>query len=357
MSLRIDTAEWISGALLIGDVGLGVLGSVISSSGDNGAGYAYNDLSLPADAGKEICGRITTWPSAGTLFAYEDTSFDFSGAPDGVYTFAYQLYVDGVATGDPATVTLQVGAVTHEAVGEIAANLASISGEAHVESGGAASVSSDSTAAYGVIAAVSADSSASYAVINPVSGDATTSYAVLNAVASDSSASYSVLTSASSDSTAAYQILSANTVASDSTASYAIFATVAADSTSSYAVLASASSDATASYGVLAAAGSDSAATYAVLATVSSDSTAAYAITVSPSADSTANYTIFATVAADSTASYSILYSGGEVTLSAETIADLSAAIANAIWAHPLAINAENYRAGMTLAQFLALKD
>ena len=129
-SLRVDTSEWISGALLIGDAGLGVLGSDIPSSGDNGAGYAYNDLSLPADADKEICGRITTWPSAGTLFAYEDTSFDFSGAPDGVYTFEYQLYVDGVAAGDPATVTLQVGAVTHAATGSLSAGSAQLVGDA-----------------------------------------------------------------------------------------------------------------------------------------------------------------------------------------------------------------------------------
>ena len=107
-SLRIDTTELISGALLIGETGLGVLGSAIPATGDNGAGYAYNDLSLPADNSKEICGRITTWPSAGTLFAYEDTSFDFT-APDGAYSFQYQLYVDGVATGSPTTVNLQVG--------------------------------------------------------------------------------------------------------------------------------------------------------------------------------------------------------------------------------------------------------
>lgn len=121
MSLRIDTSEWISGSLIIGETGLGVLGSVIPSTGDNGAGYAYNDLSLPADAGKEICGRITTWPSAGTLFAYEDTSFEFSGAPDGAYSFAYQLYVDGVATGSPQTVTLTVGVVNGASVGTPAA--------------------------------------------------------------------------------------------------------------------------------------------------------------------------------------------------------------------------------------------
>lgn len=111
MSLRISTTEPIAGSLLIGDTGHGVLGSQIASSGTNGPGYVYNDLSLPADANKEICGRITTWPSAGTLVAYEDTSFVFSGAPDGTYSFQYQLYIDGVATGSPATVSLQVGAV------------------------------------------------------------------------------------------------------------------------------------------------------------------------------------------------------------------------------------------------------
>jgi hypothetical protein len=110
MSLRVDSSPWISGALLVGDAGLGVLGSEVPASGENGAGYLYNDLSLPADADKEVCGRITTWPSAGTLYAYEDSSFTFTGAPDGSYSFAYQLYVDGVATGSPTTATLEVGA-------------------------------------------------------------------------------------------------------------------------------------------------------------------------------------------------------------------------------------------------------
>lgn len=109
MSLRVDTSSWIGEALLVGDRGLGVLGSEVPSSGESGAGYLYNDLSLPVDADKEVCGRITTWPSAGALTAYEDSSFAFTGAPDGTYSFQYQLYVDGVATGSPTTVTLQVG--------------------------------------------------------------------------------------------------------------------------------------------------------------------------------------------------------------------------------------------------------
>ena len=112
MSQRFDAAL-ISGAHLYGGAGLGVLGSLIPSAGDNGAGYTYNDLSLPADNGKEICGRITTWPVSGTLAAYEDTSFEFT-APDGAHSFAYQLYVDGVATGSPETVSLYVGSLAVE---------------------------------------------------------------------------------------------------------------------------------------------------------------------------------------------------------------------------------------------------
>lgn len=88
----------------------GVLGSTIPSSGANGPGYTYNDLALPGDAGKDICGRITTWPATGTLFAYEDTSFDYTPAGDGAESFQYQLYVDGVAVGAPQTVTLTSGA-------------------------------------------------------------------------------------------------------------------------------------------------------------------------------------------------------------------------------------------------------
>jgi hypothetical protein len=109
MSHRYDSA-WISGAHLFGNAGLGVLAETIPDDGDDGASYLYNDLSLPADNGKEICGRITTWPGSGTLTAYEDGSFEFD-AVDGAHSFRYQLYVDGVATGSPATVDLLVGSV------------------------------------------------------------------------------------------------------------------------------------------------------------------------------------------------------------------------------------------------------
>ena len=99
MSLRIDTTELISGAYVIGETGLGVLGSAIPSTGEHGASFLYNDLTLPDDAGKEIRGLIVTPPSAGVFYAWEDGSFSLVGAPDGTYTFTYRLFVDGVDLG------------------------------------------------------------------------------------------------------------------------------------------------------------------------------------------------------------------------------------------------------------------
>ena len=108
MSLRISTTEHFSG-LVIGNTGLGVPAESIPSSGDSGASFLYNDLSLPADNGKEIRGEILALPADGALFVNEDGSFTFTGAADGDYSFTYQLYVDGVAIGSPATVSLTVG--------------------------------------------------------------------------------------------------------------------------------------------------------------------------------------------------------------------------------------------------------
>ena len=107
-TLRIDSEEWITGALLIGNVGGGVLGSEVPSNGDNGPGFTFADLALPADADKEICGRITTWPASGTLDPAEDTSFEYSGTSG---SFEYQLYVDYVQTGPATAVTLNTNVI------------------------------------------------------------------------------------------------------------------------------------------------------------------------------------------------------------------------------------------------------
>lgn len=110
MSLRIDTAELISSCLVIGETGHGVLGADVPATGLHGASYLYNDITLPADAAKEIRGLIVTVPGAGTFFAYEDGSFSLIGAPDGAYTFSYRLYVDAVDQGlVSSTILIGVG--------------------------------------------------------------------------------------------------------------------------------------------------------------------------------------------------------------------------------------------------------
>lgn len=108
MSIRLSTNSLIAGAVVVGHPGHGVPAEQIPAVGDDGAGYAYSSLSLSADNGKEIRGAITTWPAVGILYAYEDTSFIYSG-PDGTHTFQYQIYVDGTVTGSPQTATITVG--------------------------------------------------------------------------------------------------------------------------------------------------------------------------------------------------------------------------------------------------------
>jgi hypothetical protein len=109
MSIRVDSSPLIAGAVVVGDPGLGVLAEAVPSTGEHGAGYIYDSLEFPADSGKEVRGLITTWPTLGTLTAFEDSSFEYDGASD---TFAFQMYVDGVAVGTPQTVSVNTGQVS-----------------------------------------------------------------------------------------------------------------------------------------------------------------------------------------------------------------------------------------------------
>lgn len=110
MSCHVSTTSLISGACVVGQRGLGVLGSTVRSetaTGSHGAGYLYNDWAS-GDNAKEFRGLIVTPPSAGTFFAYENGSFDLTGAPDGAYSFVYRLYVDGADLGT-ATASVTIG--------------------------------------------------------------------------------------------------------------------------------------------------------------------------------------------------------------------------------------------------------
>jgi len=77
---------------------VGILGSLIPSTGDDGAPPLYNDVSLPADNDNEYKMVVTSIPPGLTIFAYEDSSFIASGA-DGLYTVTYDLYENGINIG------------------------------------------------------------------------------------------------------------------------------------------------------------------------------------------------------------------------------------------------------------------
>lgn len=107
MTIRVDSS-WISGAIVVGDSGFGVLASEVPTTGTNGGGYLVNDIAHYSVAPtSEVAGRIISFPAAGVFKADENSSFEHTGAPQGVYTTTYQFYVDGVATGSPATITTE----------------------------------------------------------------------------------------------------------------------------------------------------------------------------------------------------------------------------------------------------------
>ncbi len=108
MSLRIDTVEPIAGALVIGDTGLGVLGSSIPATGTHGPAFAYGSvLGQPGYASKEYRATVGALPPGLTLRANEDTSF-VATAADGVYVVPWTLFEDGVEIGS-STFTLRFG--------------------------------------------------------------------------------------------------------------------------------------------------------------------------------------------------------------------------------------------------------
>lgn len=176
---------------ILGTPNCGVLGSEIAPPNTDGLpGYCYNDLTLPDDDEKNICGRITTWPATGTLIAYEDTSFDFTPAGDGVESFQYQLYVDGVAVGDPAIVMLTSGdgSTVNGIIGNAAAagSQASLARTITAVVGGAVATGSPATFPR-VIVAAPGDAAATGGTAS-VSGSLTISAAVGNASATGATA-------------------------------------------------------------------------------------------------------------------------------------------------------------------------
>lgn len=235
MSIRVDSSPLITGAVVVGVPGLGVLAESVPSTGEHGAGYLYASLEFPADAGKEVRGLITTWPTLGTLTAYEDSSFEYDGASD---TFAFQMYVDGQPVGTPQTVTVTVGA--------------------------ASSVSSDLSGAY----------------------------TIREAVSSDLPGSFTVRSAVSSDLSGGYEVLSANTVSSDLSGAYAVRGSVSSDLSGEYSVRSSVSADRSGAFSVRSEVSQNLSGGWTVRGAASSDCTGGYLIRGSVSADLSGSYQV-----------------------------------------------------------------
>lgn len=109
MSVRVDTASLIAGAVVCGNRGLGIFGSIIlatTGEGTDGGGVLLNDF-RSGDENKELRALITTAPPAGgVLVMDEDGTFIYTGPPG---SFNYQLRVGGVDVGTPVPVTLYGG--------------------------------------------------------------------------------------------------------------------------------------------------------------------------------------------------------------------------------------------------------
>lgn len=85
--------------------GLGILGADIPTTGDNGGSPVLNDGINPSS---EYRWALVTPPASGKITLYEDLSFEFSGAANGIHSATALLWEDGVDQGT-ATITLQVG--------------------------------------------------------------------------------------------------------------------------------------------------------------------------------------------------------------------------------------------------------
>jgi hypothetical protein len=87
-----------------------VLGSEIPNTPAGATGPSYLFQSI--EAGEEndrFRTVIVSDPADGFLLEFPDTSFVFSGAPDGTYTFVRQIFKNDVAVTPNLTATMTVG--------------------------------------------------------------------------------------------------------------------------------------------------------------------------------------------------------------------------------------------------------
>ena len=250
MSIRVDSSPLITGAVVVGVPGLGVLAEAVPSTGEHGAGYLYPSLEFPADAGKEVRGLITTWPTLGTLKAFEDSSFEYDGPTD---SFAFQMYVDGVAVGTPQAVTVTVGAQV--------------------------SITSDANSSYFVRDITQKDTSDDYAVRSSILQGVGDDYTVFNSVQNDVISAYSVRHEVEKDVVSSYVVEAAvGVVSKDTSSEYLIRSAVSETKLSTFIVRENVSQDSSDDYNVRSTVFEDKVGTCSILGVVSKDVTSSYEV-------------------------------------------------------------------------------
>lgn len=106
---RVDTVPLIPGCCIVGDSGLGVLGSQVPLTGPDGPPFGLADLD-PEDAAAEVRWLILTRPPVGALVVEEDSSFRYSGAGvAGPQHFYVEAFKNGKSVG-VKLVAINVGA-------------------------------------------------------------------------------------------------------------------------------------------------------------------------------------------------------------------------------------------------------
>jgi len=104
MSLRLSSSQ--SSHFVSKWGGLGIPGSEIPTTGDNGGSPLVND---GIDSAKEYRIETVSLPSSGTLTVYPDTSYEYVSDADGTFTWTYTCIEDSVAQTPLGSVVFQVG--------------------------------------------------------------------------------------------------------------------------------------------------------------------------------------------------------------------------------------------------------
>lgn len=115
--IRFDSAQFYPGKIMFSQfAGFGIQAQNIPATGGNGPSIFYEDaIELNAAPTDEFMAELLTVPAAGNFHLYEDGSFEFTGAPDGIYYATYRGRINGVEYG-VFTITLIVGNVAQNIV-------------------------------------------------------------------------------------------------------------------------------------------------------------------------------------------------------------------------------------------------